>query len=231
MGIFTCEYTLKNGINTLNLMGITAMNNKMKALALILMTTFSGVAVAQNADIAMADVNVPETKKKEIAVKKADKDSDTATAKFKNNASSAVLEKNEVPVLREGTSGAAQKASLGKDVLYIHISGGTGEKYTAAKYAEMIQARFKDPKYAGNYPMNVIAYYEETGEKRGTAVIIYSDFNSYDKNGGLLERGDNVIHPYDVVPKIGDIAKWHADKHGIKPTITIASTGIGMSNE
>ena len=78
-----------------------------------------------------------------------------------NDASKAKTEitiDNNEPVLKEGHAGHAQTISIKKSALVIHVSGGKNAKYSAEKYAKMLQIMFKDPKRTKN-PTTICLFY------------------------------------------------------------------------
>ena len=124
--------------------------------------------------------------------------------------------------IREGTAREAKQYSFHhQDSLVIHISGGMDEKYNATQYAIMLLGMFADLDRT-EYPVRIVIFYEETGDYEHASVIIYAGAYSFDCNGDRLERGDDIIHPYDVVTFIPRITEWHAygGETGSRPSST-----------
>lgn len=130
-----------------------------------------------------------------------------------NDASKAkteiVLNNNE-PILKEGHSGQARTISGKKSALVIHVSGGKNAKYSAEKYAKMLQIMFKDSKRTKN-PTDISVLYEESN-RNNTLAIVYSNGRKYDRNGGQYLDGDGVYPINEIVADIDKITKHHAAK-------------------
>jgi hypothetical protein len=151
-----------------------------------------------------------------------------------NDASKAkteiVLNNNE-PVLKEGHSGQAQTISIKKSALVIHVSGGKNAKYSAEKYAKMLQVMFKDSKRTKN-PTDISFVYEESN-RANTYAMVFSNGRRYDKNGGEYVKGDSVYPINEIVADINNITTHHvANKNRIaavtpksKTTQQLASVG------
>lgn len=117
------------------------------------------------------------------------------------------------PVIKTGHAGDAQTISGQKSALVIYISGGTQAKYSAEKYAKMLQIMFKDNKRTPN-PTDISVVYGES-KRTHTMASVYSNGKTYDKNGGEYQKGDGVYFINDVVADIDDITAHHAIQKGI----------------
>ena len=125
---------------------------------------------------------------------------------------------NNEPVLKEGHSGQAQSISGKKSALVIHVSGGKNAKYSAEKYAKMLQIMFKDSKRTKN-PTDISVVYEESN-RNNTFAIVYSNGYKYDKNGGEYVKGDGVYPINEIVKDINNITTHHAAKKNRIAAIT-----------
>ena len=128
-----------------------------------------------------------------------------------NDASKAKTEivlNNDAPVLEEGHSGRAQTISGKKSALVIHVSGGKNAKYSAEKYAKMLQIMFKDSKRTKN-PTDISVVYEESN-RANTYAMVFSNGRRYVRSGGEYATGNKVYPINEIVADINNITAHHA---------------------
>ena len=140
----------------------------------------------------------------------------------KANPKTEITLNNNEPVLKEGHSGQAQTISIKKSALVIHVSGGKNAKYSAEKYAKMLQIMFKDSKRTKN-PTDISVVYEESN-RNNTLAIVYSNGRKYDRNGGQYLDGDGVYPINEIVKDINNITTHHAAKKNRVAVVTPKST-------
>ncbi len=145
----------------------------------------------------------------------------------KANPKTEITLNNNEPVLKEGHSGQAQTISGKKSALVIHVSGGKNAKYSAEKYAKMLQIMFKDSKRTKN-PTDISVLYEESN-RNNTLAIVYSNGRKYDRNGGQYLDGDGVYPINEIVADINNITTHHAVKTKRIAAVTSKATH-GLAN-
>lgn len=113
--------------------------------------------------------------------------------------------------LVEGSSGEARALSAKHNLLVLHVSGGTQDKYSAEQYAKMFQIMFNDPERT-RYTTKISVIYEESGDDLPTGVYAFINGQTFDKNGGIYVTGDGVFTAPEIVKWIPKITKEYSNR-------------------
>ena len=112
--------------------------------------------------------------------------------------------------IKKGTSGEARALSAKHNLLVLHVSGGTQDKYSAEQYAKMFQIMFNDPERT-SYATKVSVLYEESGDDLPTGVYAFINGQTFDKNGGIYAPGDGVFTAPEIVDWIPKITEEYSN--------------------